>query len=61
MSARDIATLTRALIRDFPEHYARYSVRSFKYNNIEQQNRNRLLLTDASVDGVKTGHTESAG
>ncbi len=61
MSARDIAALARALILDFPEHYARYSVRSFKYNNIEQQNRNRLLLTDSSVDGVKTGHTESAG
>lgn len=61
MSARDIATLTRALIRDFPDQYTRYSVRSFKYNNIEQPNRNRLLLTDASVDGVKTGHTESAG
>ncbi len=61
MSARDIATLTQALIRDFPDQYARYSVRSFKFNNIEQQNRNRLLLTDSSVDGVKTGHTESAG
>jgi D-alanyl-D-alanine carboxypeptidase (penicillin-binding protein 5/6) len=61
MSARDIATLARALIRDFPDQYTRYSVRSFKYNNIEQPNRNRLLLTDASVDGVKTGHTESAG
>ncbi len=61
MSAHDIATLARAVIRDFPEHYPRYSVRSFKYNNIEQQNRNRLLLTDPSVDGVKTGHTESAG
>lgn len=61
MTARDIAVLTRSLIQDFPEHYARYSVRSFKYNNIEQQNRNRLLLTDSSVDGVKTGHTESAG
>ncbi|HRD65935.1 MAG TPA: D-alanyl-D-alanine carboxypeptidase family protein [Candidatus Competibacter sp.] len=61
MSAHDIATLTRALIQDFPEHYSRYSVRSFKYNNIEQQNRNRLLLTDASVDGVKTGHTNTAG
>ncbi len=61
MSARDIAVLARALIQDFPEHYPRYSVRSFKYNNIEQQNRNRLLLTDSSVDGVKTGHTESAG
>jgi D-alanyl-D-alanine carboxypeptidase (penicillin-binding protein 5/6) len=61
MSARDIAVLTRALIQDFPDQYARYSVRSFKYNNIEQQNRNRLLLADSSVDGVKTGHTESAG
>jgi len=61
MSARDIATLTRALIRDFPDQYPRYSARSFKYNNIEQPNRNRLLLTDASVDGVKTGHTQSAG
>ncbi|MDS4022086.1 MAG: D-alanyl-D-alanine carboxypeptidase family protein [Candidatus Competibacter sp.] len=61
MSARDIAILTRALIQDFPDQYARYSVRSFKYNNIEQQNRNRLLLTDSSVDGVKTGHTDTAG
>lgn len=61
VSAHDIATLTRALIQDFPDQYARYSVRSFKYNNIEQPNRNRLLLTDSSVDGVKTGHTESAG
>ncbi|HRD49236.1 MAG: D-alanyl-D-alanine carboxypeptidase [Candidatus Competibacter sp.] len=61
MSARDIAILTRALIQDFPDQYPRYSIRSFKYNNIEQQNRNRLLLTDSSVDGVKTGHTETAG
>ncbi len=61
MSARDIAILTRALIRDFPDQYPRYAERGFKYNNIEQQNRNRLLLTDPSVDGVKTGHTESAG
>lgn len=61
MSARDIAVLTRTLIRDFPEHYGRYSMRSFKYNNIDQPNRNRLLFTDSSVDGVKTGHTESAG
>jgi D-alanyl-D-alanine carboxypeptidase (penicillin-binding protein 5/6) len=61
MSARDIAILARALIRDFPDQYPRYSERSFKYNNIEQQNRNRLLLMDPSVDGVKTGHTESAG
>ena len=61
MSARDIAVLTRAVIREFPEHYTRYSVRSFKYNNIEQQNRNRLMLQDPTVDGVKTGHTQSAG
>lgn len=61
MSARDIATLSRALIADFPEHYARYSVRVFKYNDIEQQNRNRLMNLDASVDGIKTGHTQSAG
>ncbi|MFO7640701.1 MAG: D-alanyl-D-alanine carboxypeptidase family protein [Candidatus Competibacteraceae bacterium] len=61
MSARDIAVLTRALIREFPDQYARYSVRSFKYNNIEQQNRNRLMLQDPTVDGVKTGHTQSAG
>lgn len=61
MSGRDIAVLTRAMIRDFPEHYGRYAVRSFKYNNIDQPNRNRLLFTDSSVDGVKTGHTESAG
>ncbi len=61
MSARDIAVLSRAIIREFPEHYARYSVASFKYNNIEQQNRNQLMLTDRSVDGIKTGHTQSAG
>jgi D-alanyl-D-alanine carboxypeptidase (penicillin-binding protein 5/6) len=61
MSARDIAVLSRTIIREFPEHYARYSVGSFKYNNIEQQNRNELLLKDPSVDGIKTGHTQSAG
>lgn len=61
VSAHDIATLTRALIQDFPDQYSRYSVRSFKYNNIDQPNRNRLLQTDSSVDGVKTGHTETAG
>ena len=61
MTARDIAHLTRALIHDYPEHYPRYAVRSFKYNNIDQPNRNQLLATDSSVDGVKTGHTQSAG
>ena len=58
---RDLATLARALIRDFPEHYAWYSIKKFKYNGIEQFNRNKLLWRDDSVDGLKTGHTESAG
>lgn len=60
-TARDLATLSRALIRDFPEHYAWYSERDFSYNNITQHNRNTLLWWDQSVDGIKTGHTESAG
>ena len=61
MSARDIAMLTRALIKEFPEQYRRYSIREYVYNNITQHNRNRLLWQDESVDGVKTGHTEAAG
>jgi len=60
-TARDLATLTAALIRDFPESYKIYSVRRFRYNNITQLNRNRLLWLDPNVDGVKTGHTENAG
>ncbi len=60
-SARDLATLSRALINEFPGHYAIYSERSFKYGEIEQINRNRLLWRDKSVDGVKTGHTQAAG
>ena len=60
-TARDLATLTRAMIRDFPDHYALYSMREFTYNGISQRNRNKLLWRDKSVDGVKTGHTESAG
>ena len=60
-TARDLATLTRALIRDFPEHYKLYSERTFTYNGIEQPNRNRLLWRDRTVDGVKTGHTAEAG
>lgn len=60
-SAWDMALLTISLIEHFPEHYAIYSERSFKYNDIEQPNRNRLLWRDRTVDGVKTGHTESAG
>lgn len=60
-TARDLAILTRALIRDFPEHYAWHSLKEFSYNGITQANRNRLLWRDSSVDGVKTGHTETAG
>ena len=60
-TARDIATLTRAVITEFPQHYALYSEREFTYNGIKQYNRNKLLWRDPSVDGVKTGHTESAG
>ena len=61
-TARDLATLTTALIRDFPEDYAKYySMKEFRYNNITQPNRNRLLWLDPTVDGVKTGHTEAAG
>ncbi len=60
-SARDIAILAQAIIRDFPESYRLYSEKEFTYNEIRQFNRNRLLWRDESVDGVKTGHTESAG
>ncbi len=60
-TARDLALLTRALIRDFPEYYQWYSQREFTYNNITQYNRNKLLWRDPSVDGVKTGHTKAAG
>jgi D-alanyl-D-alanine carboxypeptidase (penicillin-binding protein 5/6) len=61
MSAHDIATLSRILIREFPEEYKLYSVREYEWNGIKQQNRNGLLARDPSVDGIKTGHTESAG
>ena len=60
-TARDIAILTRAVIRDFPESYSFYKEREYTYNEIRQFNRNRLLWRDDTVDGVKTGHTESAG
>ncbi len=59
-TARDIATLANALIRDFPEYYKWYSQREFTWNKHTQQNRNGLLAKDPSVDGMKTGHTESA-
>ena len=60
-SAKDLAVLTREYIERYPENYAIYAERSFKYNDIEQPNRNRLLWRDRTVDGVKTGHTEAAG
>jgi len=61
MSAHDIAALSRILIRDYPEEYKWYSLREFEYGGIKQQNRNGMLARDPSVDGIKTGHTESAG
>jgi D-alanyl-D-alanine carboxypeptidase (penicillin-binding protein 5/6) len=60
-TAWDLALLTRALINEYPEHYAIYAEKSFNFNNIDQPNRNRLLWRDRTVDGVKTGHTEEAG
>lgn len=60
-TAYDMALLTQAIIRDFPDSYHIYSQKSFTFNNIEQFNRNRLLWRNNAVDGVKTGHTESAG
>ncbi len=60
-TARDLARLATALIRDFPEFYRYYALKEFAYAGITQPNRNRLLWMDPNVDGVKTGHTESAG
>ena len=58
---RDMATIARALIREFPDYYQWHAIKSFEYNGIEQKNRNRLLWQDDSVDGLKTGYTRSAG
>jgi len=60
-TARDIAILTQAVIREFPETYRIYKEKEYTFNSIRQFNRNRLLWRDNSVDGVKTGHTEAAG
>ncbi len=60
-TAKDLAILVSAMIRNFPEHYSWYSEKVFTYNGIKQYNRNKLLWQDKYVDGVKTGHTESAG
>jgi len=60
-TARDMATLANAVINEFPDYYQWYSLHEFSWNNITQHNRNGLLLRDPTVDGIKTGHTDSAG
>lgn len=60
-TAYDLSLLARALINDHPDHYGIYSEKYFKYNGINQPNRNKLLFTDKTVDGLKTGHTNEAG
>jgi len=60
-TARDLGTLAAAVIRDFPDYYPLYSLKEYRYNNITQPNRNRLLWIDPYVDGMKTGHTDAAG
>lgn len=60
-TAYDLGLLAAALIRDFPDYYPLYSQREYRYNNISQPNRNRLLWLDPNVDGVKTGYTDEAG
>lgn len=60
-TAHDMSLLASALVRDFPEYYPWFSIREFVWNNIKQENRNGLLERDPSVDGLKTGHTDSAG
>jgi D-alanyl-D-alanine carboxypeptidase (penicillin-binding protein 5/6) len=60
-TAYDLSVLAAALITDFPEYYPLYSIKEYRYNNIAQSNRNRLLWVDPTVDGMKTGYTENAG
>lgn len=60
-TSRDIARVSEATIREFPEYYKWYSIKEYLYNGIKQHNRNKLLWRDDSVDGIKTGHTASAG
>jgi len=60
-SASDLGLVAAAIIRDFPEYYPLYSIKEYRYNNITQSNRNRLLWSDPYVDGVKTGFTDGAG
>ncbi len=60
-TAKDIALMASATIREFPDHYPTYAIKELTYNKIKQYNRNKLLWRDKSVDGIKTGHTENAG
>ncbi len=60
-TARDLSRVASAIFRDFPEYASLFSIKEYRYNNITQANRNRLLWSDKSVDGMKTGHTQSAG
>jgi len=60
-TARDLATLARAMVEEFPDYYAWHAIREFTFNDITQSNRNSLLWRDPSVDGLKTGHTDDAG
>jgi D-alanyl-D-alanine carboxypeptidase (penicillin-binding protein 5/6) len=60
-TARDLATLARAMIEEFPDYYAWHAIKEYTFNDITQSNRNKLLWRDSSVDGLKTGHTDEAG
>jgi D-alanyl-D-alanine carboxypeptidase (penicillin-binding protein 5/6) len=60
-TARDLTTLAKAMIQEFPDYYAWHAVKEFEWGDIKQPNRNRLLWRDDSFDGLKTGHTEAAG
>ena len=61
MTARDLAFLTRLIIKEYPEYFSLFAEKSFTYNDIEQSNRNPLLYKDLGADGMKTGYTEEAG
>ncbi|NOU00223.1 MAG: D-alanyl-D-alanine carboxypeptidase [Gallionella sp.] len=60
-SAKDLAVLSAAIVRDYPEHYPIFALREFTFNNVSQANRNRLLWIEPYADGMKTGHTDTAG
>jgi D-alanyl-D-alanine carboxypeptidase (penicillin-binding protein 5/6) len=60
-TARDLATLARAIVEEFPDYYAWHAIKEYTFNDIKQDNRNSLLWRDPSVDGLKTGHTDDAG